>query len=107
MSPPLDIAASYEECRSVARNSASNFYYAFYLLPEPKRRALCALYAFMRLVDDAADEPGSVAAKQRGLRDGARSRMPHTRVKSLATQFCPPLPILARAFRFQPAISTT
>jgi squalene synthase HpnC/squalene synthase HpnD len=67
VSPPLDIAASYEECRSVARNSASNFYYAFYLLPEPKRRALCALYAFMRLVDDAADEPGSVAAKQRGL----------------------------------------
>jgi squalene synthase HpnC/squalene synthase HpnD len=64
---PLDVAASYEECRAVARNSASNFYYAFYLLPEPKRLALCALYAFMRLVDDAADQPGSVASKQRGL----------------------------------------
>jgi squalene synthase HpnC/squalene synthase HpnD len=64
---PEAVAASYDECKCVARESASNFYYAFYLLPEPKRRALCALYAFMRLVDDAADEPGDVASKQRGL----------------------------------------
>ncbi len=68
-----EIAASYNECRRVAREAASNFYYAFYLLPEPKRRALCALYAFNRLVDDVSDKPGStghgadVAAKQRGL----------------------------------------
>jgi squalene synthase HpnC/squalene synthase HpnD len=61
------IAASYDECKRVARESASNFYYAFYLLPEAKRRALCALYAYMRLVDDAADKPGDVASKQRGL----------------------------------------
>jgi squalene synthase HpnC/squalene synthase HpnD len=67
------IAASYEECKKVARNAASNFYYAFYLLPEPKRRAMCALYAFMRLVDDASDDPGTpqnpgdIATKQRGL----------------------------------------
>jgi squalene synthase HpnC/squalene synthase HpnD len=75
-SPRVDraaaIAASYDECRRVARNAASNFYYAFHMLPEPKRRALCALYAFMRLVDDVSDETGatreeSVAAKQRGL----------------------------------------
>ncbi len=66
------IAASYDECRRVARNAASNFYYAFHMLPDPKRRALCALYAFMRLVDDVSDDAGasregSVAAKQRGL----------------------------------------
>jgi phytoene synthase len=64
---PEAIDASYDECRRVARESASNFYYAFYLLPEQKRRGLCALYAYMRLVDDAADEPGNVASKQRGL----------------------------------------
>jgi squalene synthase HpnC/squalene synthase HpnD len=64
---PEAVDASYDECKRVAREAASNFYYAFYLLPEPKRRALCALYAFMRLVDDAADEPGDVASKQRGL----------------------------------------
>jgi squalene synthase HpnC/squalene synthase HpnD len=64
---PEAVDASYEECKRVARASASNFYLAFYLLPEPKRRALCALYAFNRLVDDAADEPGDTANKQRGL----------------------------------------
>jgi 15-cis-phytoene synthase len=64
---PEAIDASYDECKRVARESASNFYYAFYLLPEQKRRGLCALYAYMRLVDDAADQPGDEASKQRGL----------------------------------------
>ncbi len=58
---------SYAECRRVARNAASNFYYAFFMLPQAKRDALCALYAFMRLVDDVSDTPGSEADKQRGL----------------------------------------
>jgi len=64
---PEAVDASHDECKRVARESASNFYYAFYLLPEQKRRGLCALYAYMRLVDDAADEPGDAASKQRGL----------------------------------------
>jgi squalene synthase HpnC/squalene synthase HpnD len=55
------IAASYGECRRVARRAASNFYYAFYMLPRAKRDALCALYAFMRLVDDASDADASEA----------------------------------------------
>lgn len=63
----LDVAESYEVCQQVARDAHSNFYYAFYLLPKPKRNALVALYAFNRLVDDAADEGADVAAKQRGL----------------------------------------
>jgi squalene synthase HpnC/squalene synthase HpnD len=63
----LEIARSYADCREVARAAASNFYYAFYLLPRPKRDALCALYAFMRLVDDVSDTPGDLAAKRNGL----------------------------------------
>jgi len=63
----LEIARSYADCREVARAAASNFYYAFYLLPRPKRDALCALYAFMRLVDDVSDTPGDLAAKRSGL----------------------------------------
>ena len=55
------------ECRRIARASASNFYYAFFMLPQAKRDALCALYAFMRLVDDVSDTVGSAADKQRGL----------------------------------------
>ena len=61
------VAQSYAECRRVARASASNFYYAFFMLPQAKRDALCALYAFMRLVDDVSDTVGSAADKQRGL----------------------------------------
>jgi squalene synthase HpnC len=61
------VADSYEACHRIARASHSNFYYAFFLLPKPKRDALAALYAFMRLVDDVADEGADLAAKQRGL----------------------------------------
>lgn len=61
------LTASYGECRRVARAAASNFYYAFFLLPRPKRDALCALYAFMRLVDDVSDAPGDVREKKLGL----------------------------------------
>jgi squalene synthase HpnC len=62
-----DIDRSYSACHTVARAAHSNFYYAFFLLPKPKRDALAALYAFMRLVDDVADEGADLAAKQRGL----------------------------------------
>lgn len=53
-------------CRSKAANSGSSFYYSFLLLPREKRRAIMALYAFCREVDDAVDEcadPGVAAAK--------------------------------------------
>ena len=67
--PPssANIAESYEECHDIARAAHSNFYYAFYLLPKPKRDALAALYAFMRLIDDVSDEGQDLGAKQRGL----------------------------------------
>jgi phytoene synthase len=62
-----EVGRSYEECKRVARAAASNFYYAFFMLPQAKRDALCALYAFMRLVDDVSDTLGDVADKQGGL----------------------------------------
>jgi squalene synthase HpnC len=65
----ISVASSYDECHRIARAAHSNFYYAFYLLPKPKRDGLAALYAFMRLVDDVADEGHDLAAKQRGLAD--------------------------------------
>ncbi len=61
------VAASYAECRRIARAAASNFYYAFFLLPRPKRDALCALYALMRLVDDVSDTAGDVTEKHHAL----------------------------------------
>ena len=61
------VASSYSECHDIARAAHSNFYYAFFLLPAPKRDALAALYAFNRLVDDVSDEGNDLAARQRGL----------------------------------------
>jgi squalene synthase HpnC len=63
----VTIPESYEECHRIAHAARSNFYYAFFLLPRAEQDALVALYAFMRLVDDVADEAGDLAAKQRGL----------------------------------------
>jgi len=65
--PETNVETSYAACHQIARAARSNFYYAFYLLPKPKRDGLAALYAFMRLVDDVADEGDSISAKQRGL----------------------------------------
>jgi phytoene synthase len=40
----------------VTRRSGTSFYHAFRLLPARKRRAIYALYAFCRTVDDCVDE---------------------------------------------------
>jgi squalene synthase HpnC len=61
------VEPSYAECNRIARAANSSFYLAFYGLRKEKRNALCALYAFMRLVDNISDEPGDVEAKRRGL----------------------------------------
>src|SRR6202046_4947302 len=61
------VAASYAECVRIARESRSNFYLAFFGLRKEKRNALCALYAFMRLVDNVSDEPGDLESKRNGL----------------------------------------
>ena len=42
----------------ITRTSGTNFYYAFRVLPAEKRRAIYALYAFCRVVDDCVDEEG-------------------------------------------------
>jgi phytoene synthase len=39
----------------MARRSASNFYFTFFLLPAGQRRAMFALYAFLRHTDDLSD----------------------------------------------------
>jgi squalene synthase HpnC len=49
------LKASYAHCRRVAIRSASNFVWAFCLLPKPKRKAMYALYAFLRKTDDLGD----------------------------------------------------
>jgi phytoene synthase len=48
-------------CQEKAAQSGSSFYYSFLFLPPERRRAITALYAFCREVDDAVDEPSDPA----------------------------------------------
>ena len=89
---PERVRESYAECNRIARGAKSSFYLAFFGLPRPKRNALCALYAFMRLVDDVADEAGTLEAKQAGL---ARWRTMLDEAVSGRTGAHPILPALA------------
>jgi phytoene synthase len=50
------LAADYARCAAITRRASSNFYYAFMLLAAERRRALYAVYAFCRFIDDIADD---------------------------------------------------
>ena len=50
-----EIHAAYRHCEQVTRTQARNFSYGIRLLPAPKRRALSAVYAFARRIDDIGD----------------------------------------------------
>ena len=56
----------HEYCQKKAVASGSSFYYSFLFLPEDRRRAITALYAYCREVDDVVDEtsdPGLARTK--------------------------------------------
>lgn len=61
------LTGSYAFCERLARREAGNFYHAFRLLPASQRRAMCTLYAFLRIADDLADGPGTAAEKRAAL----------------------------------------
>jgi 15-cis-phytoene synthase len=52
---PETIRDAYRECERITRQQAKNFAYGIALLPGDKRRALSAVYAFARRVDDIGD----------------------------------------------------
>jgi 15-cis-phytoene synthase len=58
-----ELAAAYRHCESVTRAQAANFYYGIRLLPGERRRAMCAVYAFARRVDDIGD--GTLAREEK------------------------------------------
>ena len=56
----------HQYCQDKAAASGSSFYYSFLFLPAARRRAITALYAYCREVDDAVDEctdPGVARTK--------------------------------------------
>jgi phytoene synthase len=78
----MTVAESYSFCEAVARREAKNFYYSFLLLDAERRRAMCAIYAFMRYCDDLSDSEtvtgrsDAIARWRRDLEAALDGRMP-------------------------------
>jgi phytoene synthase len=69
-----DIYEAYQVCQQITKREAKNFYYGFISLPEPKRHAIYAAYAFSRQCDDAVDNQGTGYEKLRAL-EAAKQRL--------------------------------
>jgi phytoene synthase len=57
----------HDYCQTRAAQSGSSFYYSFLFLPPEQRRAITALYAFCREVDDVVDECSDVGVARMKL----------------------------------------
>jgi phytoene synthase len=71
---PLTLAPArhldpFSACEAITRQRARNFWYGIRLLPPPKRRALAAVYAMARRIDDAGDD-GHSPARAGAILDG-------------------------------------
>jgi 15-cis-phytoene synthase len=62
----MSVGAAYAEVHRVTRREAKSFAYGIMVLPREKRRAIEAIYAFAREVDDIAD--GTLAAEDKRSR---------------------------------------
>ena len=62
-----EVLRAYGVCEQITRDQARNFSYGIRLLPEEKRRALSAVYAIARRIDDLGDGPLPDAQKLAGL----------------------------------------
>ncbi|GLV58806.1 phytoene desaturase [Dictyobacter sp. S3.2.2.5] len=50
------VTDAYEYCRQLTQRASKTFYWGSLFLPQPKRQAVWAIYAFCRMVDDIVDE---------------------------------------------------
>jgi 15-cis-phytoene synthase len=62
----VTVDSAYAEVQRVTRARAKNFAYGIMVLPREKRRAVAAIYAFAREVDDIAD--GALPAEEKRVR---------------------------------------
>lgn len=54
--PAVEVDHAYRSCEQITRQEAANFFYGIRLLPQSKRHAMSAVYAFARRVDDIGDD---------------------------------------------------
>lgn len=62
---------AYEYCRQVTRHASKTFYWGSAFLPAEKRRAIWAIYALCRVVDDIVDEGYDPTSPRPGHLSGA------------------------------------
>lgn len=67
------IDEAYEYCRRVTQRASKTFYWGSMFLPPQKRKAIWAVYAFCRVVDDIVDEVIEAQAPRPGHLSGSRS----------------------------------
>ena len=67
MSNPPALDRAYEECEAITRREAKNFAYGIRLLRPPERRAMSAVYALARRIDDIGDGEQTQEQKLDGL----------------------------------------
>jgi phytoene synthase len=69
----VEVADAYRDCEALTRAQAANFFYGIRLLPGERRRAMCAVYAFARRIDDIGDGTLEPEDKLRRLDGEARA----------------------------------
>lgn len=69
------IPDSFEYCERLAASHDENFPVASLFIPRQKRRHVAAIYAFARIADDYADEPGLEASERLAKLDDWRRRL--------------------------------
>ena len=68
------IQDAWRLCESITRREARNFYHGLRLLPRRERLALYVVYAWMRVVDDIADDGTATEDERRRLLDWFEAR---------------------------------
>jgi len=94
----IEVSAAYRHCEQVTRTQARNFSYGIRLLPAAKRRALSAVYAFARRIDDIGDGSLPAADKLEALA-AARAQVTSLAGQAAAGPADPVLVALADAAR--------
>ena len=96
---PADIAAAYRTCEQITGDQARNFAWGIRLLPGTKRRALSAVYAMARRIDDIGDGQLSAERKLAELAAARRAATdptdPTTRCRWLSPTRQPCCPFLS------------
>lgn len=68
----MNLELAYARCEEITATEARNFSYGIKLLPGPKRRAMSALYALARRIDDIGDGAAEPAVKLESLAEARK-----------------------------------